>query len=182
MDGPREAYQAWYMLSAAKLITTNIATIPDSEWQTNFHPVVGINIPDSQLNPPTGLGKPGYLMVGAGSALGADGAGVGPMLSPWDDGSTNAIFLASINPLRDMGLGALTIQETFNIDQKIDDGSFDSNGNAIGASSGIFRPVQGTFLYIEPCTTNNDNLHYNLSFTYSPWFTSSVCAAGMALN
>lgn len=155
-----EEFKAWKHLSLAGMISAGIIQIPNSHDGTI---TVGDKSPSSKI---TGAG---YVM--AGDTVGDD------VNSPWTDAKTNAVFIGKpAGTGNSLVNGALTPEEAFNIDQKIDDGII-SGGLFKGADTGNIRVITGTDAQTagKVCfnTTNKD---YDINET------TATCVLGAALN
>ncbi len=81
------------------------------------------------------------------------------------------MFIGSLDSNWGLDSGALTPEDAFSIDSKIDDGVIDANGNFTGASTGNFRSQTS---WSGGCSTPTN---------YDPnWFGHNSCVSGFALN
>jgi prepilin-type N-terminal cleavage/methylation domain-containing protein len=76
--------------------------------------------------------------------------------------------------------GALTPMQSFVIDQKMDDASFDANGNAVGASTGNVRSASGASATTSCGTGTAVNSEMNQYYNTSN--SNTVCIMGFFLN
>jgi prepilin-type N-terminal cleavage/methylation domain-containing protein len=153
-----EVLKAWKQLSLANMISAGIAVLP----ATNTGVItLGTQAPISKK------AGSGFYMAQGGDNHGGTGVN-----SPFAT-STNAVFLgrggvaaaAPVNP-------ALTAEEAFNIDLKLDDGLVNA-GAFNGASTGVFRAHDGQGVTAGNCATGTAYLISN---------TNSNCVVGLALN
>lgn len=153
-----EQYKAWKHLSLAGMISAGIAQIP-----TGYSGVVtiGDKAPLSKIN-------------GAGYVMGGNTIG-NAMTSPWNNGITNAVFIGKPAASNSLMNGALTAEEAFNIDQKIDDGIV-SSGVFMGAATGNIRVKNSADAPASPNGCLNASGNYNVSIV------GTYCLLGAALN
>lgn len=161
-----ESLAAWRELSIANMISTNIRAVVDSPGSE----VVNLSMPASKLKYLYGS-KAGYIIVGAGARVG-DGSNA-PVFSPWSDNHTNSVFLG-IPTQGEQGLAtsALTPEDAYTIDQKMDDGTINASGGFSGATTGKFRSIQGG----DTSTNCLSGSNYDLTVS------SVTCISGFALN
>ncbi len=163
-----ETFAAWKELSLAGMIVSLPGPVNPSS-----QPIIGVDSPASRIN------NAGYsLSVGTGNELEE------PSYTMWHLGADpliNVIMIGTANTIGSNILdgGVLSPIESFNIDQKIDDGNTDSSGNLIGAGSGILRTFSSfTLLHPEDCLLQPGiNLYY-----YNPNGQGSGCVIIMAVN
>lgn len=125
---PDETYSAWRQLSLAKLITAPIELIPDG-W-SGFE-IIDQTIPASKIN------NAGYLIVGGTAPFASDGTNT--IASPFPN--KNVIVLGQASSSYGLGNAALTPDEAFNIDGKIDDGEF-----IVGNVDGVLPNTNSIFI------------------------------------
>lgn len=105
-------------------------------------------------------------MVGGGQSMGS-------ITSIFDTG-TNAVHLATIDSISgNLDDSALSSEDAFNIDKKIDDGSY-YNGAFVGAFTGNFRSTNGVGIYAD-CINNGNLNQYTME-------KRVVCVGGMVLD
>lgn len=153
---------AWSQMHQAGMLDTGIRPTPDS---ANGGLELGLD------SPIAGINGVGYFFAGPGTGvLACNGSSV---QSPFI-GVENAVFAGS-GEFTDAAHinGALTPDEAFNFDRKIDDGLIDSSANFLGASTGEFRAVEGDASAANSCHTAGA---YNVSNQ------SRDCLVGLAGN
>lgn len=125
-----ETAKAWKHLDRASLLDYPVAAIPGS--------YTGIlnydNAPKSKAR------EAGYYMASGGD-IGGDFAA---LASPFNAISsiTNGLFIGTPSSTGGFTVGALTANEAFAIDKKVDDGVVNSGGAAIGANTGSIRTIE----------------------------------------
>ena len=174
--GPEEGVKAWKHLALANMVSGVV--VKRQGQKSNVHGEIGVHIPASKVR------GAGYLLQGGWSSPSStqnDGT------NPWNDNITNAIFIIIPNSdnLYVLGGAALTPQDTFSIDKKIDDGTvsvFAGTQFLTGAATGRFRATDGASAQDNCATTNTaDNSGVTLN-NYNSAVTTVSCVAGLALN
>lgn len=167
-----ETFKAWKHLSLAEMISAGIIQIPGSYTGAL---TIGDKAPNGRLP------SSGFFMAGAGSG-GTGGTIIGTgTASPWTDNRTNAVFLGKETGTTSLLNGALTPEDAFNIDQKIDDGIIDTAGNFKGALTGNIRVVTALNASSGDCY-NTTTLNYNISAGGVLNNKAETCVIGAALN
>ena len=106
--------------------------------------IIGTDVPASKIS------GAGYWYAGPLADIGHGSA----YASPWDNGKTNAVFIGVKEDLHGLVLSALTPDDAFSIDKKMDDGVVDANFQSIGATTGRFRVIEGTDAIAQGCHDN----------------------------
>lgn len=124
-----EMVQSTKHLELAGLINEKLALVPQF-FQTDLIP--GVNAPSSKLD------GAGYMFNGSGVAI--SGVGIfrddtGGLYDGFSNFDHNYLYLGKPGLVRSLTNGALSPQDAFSIDAKIDDGSA-SNSGLIGALTG----------------------------------------------
>lgn len=164
-----ETFKAWKHLSLAEMISAGIVQITGSYGGVL---TIGDKAPNSRLP------AAGFFMAGAGPGGTLIGTGT---VSPWNDNRTNAVFLGKETGTTTLLNGALTPEDAFNIDQKIDDGIIDTAGNFKGAQTGNIRVVTALNANTGDCF-NTTTLDYNISAGGVLNNKAETCVIGAALN
>jgi len=126
-----ETGRAWIHLTLADLITNGTNPLPSTYTGVLE---IGIYAPASKID------SAGYFISGSND-IGGDTNPVN-YVSPWNAESINALFLGRRGAsATSSGLvyGALSGKSAFSIDEKIDDGTYNSSGNPIGHDTGSIR-------------------------------------------
>ena len=156
-----EPLHAWRHLALAGMISAGIEQMAATNDGTM---TIGTQAPSSKKS---GVG---FMMAGGNTNIAAGGTGA--ITSPFG-ASTNAVYMGrggiATNALI---AGALTAEEAFNIDQKLDDGLV-TGGNFAGATTGVIRSVDGSGATLGDCATGTN---------YDIDNTNSACVTGLALN
>lgn len=164
IDTVDESWMAWKHLSLANMISSGIAVVPAS---AAVAPTIGTNVPASKV---TGAG---YMMVQGLSTLVDSGTALTGDANFWDDGRTNAVFLAAGPDASGFLLGgAVKAEDAFNIDKKLDDGQI-SGSTFTGAKTGSVRAVGSDATGCVDATTTTQ---------YTVDQTTTSCIVGIALN
>lgn len=147
-----EVNKAWKHLNLSKIVSQSFPIVTSDTTSK-----VGVNTPISRI------ANAGYILISSESPnvamFGTEGTGV--LLG--SNGQTGETLTG----------GTLTPQDAFAIDQKIDDGGYNSSGNAIGASTSYFRA------YDRKADTNcsdSSNNSYNMSQALA------TCIVGLAVK
>ncbi len=115
-------------------------------------------------------------------AIGENASATGFLASPWAATSKNAVFMgAKIQTANKSCVeGIVTPTQAFNIDQKMDDGAFDSSGNGIGTNTGNFRTTWNLSVYGDgtDCLTSFSSGNYNLTAKN----TRKGCVIGLVVD
>ena len=125
--------------------------------------VIGTDIPASKIS------GAGYWYAGPIADIGHGAA----FPSPWNNGKTNAIFIGVKEDLHGLVLSALTPDDAFSVDKKMDDGVVDAAFQSIGATTGRFRVTEGTDSVALGC--------HNLE-VYTTGADIITCVGGFAVN
>jgi prepilin-type N-terminal cleavage/methylation domain-containing protein len=144
-----EVNKAWKHMQLANMINSNIATV------TAVDTVVGTNAPPSKI------AGAGYILVG--------GSGATPFNS-----TNNAIFLGKATASATLTTAALTPEDAYGIDQKMDDANI-SGSNFIGATTGLVRAIDGNGVTASTCANAGTG-------AYSITTTTITCRLGMQLD
>lgn len=163
-----EGVLAWKHLSLANMISSGIQD-PGVTADSGILKL-GLSIPASKIN------SAGYMMF-IGSDLVAGGTATGL----WNDGKTNAVYIAKPSTSLSLFLnnGALKAEDAFNIDKKLDDGVA-NNGVFSGANTGFVRTFEGIGATANDClTSSNSAASANYSVTTG---TSAACVVALELN
>jgi len=158
-----EVIKAWKHLSLAGLINFSAPQLPDT--------FVVISVGNSA--PKSSIEGAGYMIVGGDTAGGTFIASDSVSHSPWGSDRTNAIYLGK--PYANaLDLASLKPEETFLIDQKIDDGAVNGS-DATGAITGKCRSLP-----IAPSSLNSSVCH--TTGVYSITNPETACVTGVALE
>ena len=157
-DG-HEQFGAWKHLSLAGMINDSIALVPDQS--VSILGTIGVN------NPPSKITGTGYLMYGYAIRDGDPDNTLYPK-------TVSSVFIGRARPGQTPNNGALSVPDTFSIDQKIDDAVIDSGGDFIGAITGQVRTFDGFDVNMGDCVSNNTYIYTST--------VSTPCVLGAALN
>ena len=156
-----EPMHAWRHLALAGMISAGIQELAVGNTGTL---TIGTEAPASKKS---GVG---FMMAGGGANIAA--GATNPIVSPFGT-STNAVYMGRGGVATNALIaGALTAEEAFNIDQKLDDGLV-TGGNFAGATTGVIRSVDGSGATLGDCATGTN---------YDIDNTNSACVTGLALN
>jgi hypothetical protein len=157
--GGDEVLKAWRHLYLAEMLTQVIDILPAK------YPglIPGKNVPQSKM-----VGA-GYFM-GSGNNLSARGYRIH---GKWEE-NKNMLFIGMPQPKDTLIGGALTPEEAFMIDQKIDDGTVSLTRVYSGGITGNVRVATGIDSPIYSCIDKNNN--YNLSVS------ERTCVLGAVLD
>lgn len=160
-SGLNESRLAWRHLAMAGMVNAGITQITSNATIAN-EPARQGNYPISKIS------GAGYSMAGYSAGTAAllyNGTNAGTILgggaSLWAGTGKNAVYIGrSRDPVNgdDSGMlsaGALSSEDAFNIDQKIDDGSINGSGLFTGANTGIIRTINGNGVSGPPDPTTN---------------------------
>ncbi len=156
VDEPR---LAWKHLSLAGFISNGMAALPDDAGS-----------PLSSSFPSSKVEGAYYALEQAGN----NGVTAGHIFSIWPDApNQNALYIAKssgtlaafIGPNSVPNLGALTPDEAFSLDNKLDDGTVSSAGDLIGATTGQVRSKDDGTDATSPCVTAGNTNVYSVSGT-----------------
>lgn len=148
---------SWKHLSLAGLISNGIVPVPDDS------------------NSPFSASFPSSKVEGAYYALeqgGNNGIYSGQLASVWPDApNQNVLFIGKSSSTSASfagsgmvpNLGALTPDEAFSLDTKLDDGTTSSTGTLIGATTGQVRSMDDGTNATSPCVTAGNTNVYNVS-------------------
>lgn len=154
-----ESLKAWRQLDLADMIGVGIQQIPDTTTGTL---AIGTETPSSKKS---GIG---YMMASGGANISAGGA----IVSPFDN-SARVVYIGRGGVAAEgLIVGALTAEQAFNLDQKLDD-ALVSGSNFQGATSGTFRAIDGSGAAANACA-NAD--------VYAIANTTESCVPGLAFN
>jgi len=174
-----ETIAAWRHLSLANMVGAGIAQIGTPASASAI--TLGSQAPLSKIS------GAGYMMIGGASGtatvIGSDGTS-SPTV-PWTDGVTNAVFIGKVSATSGLANAALTSQDAFNIDKKIDDGAVVVSGNNsffIGADTGNFRSVTAADTTTAGTTTCFSGSAAGNNSNYTINSTLLACVSGLALN
>jgi prepilin-type N-terminal cleavage/methylation domain-containing protein len=163
-----ETYAAWRQLELAGMIHAGINTVPALVWDQNQLETIGTTVPASKIS------GAGYKMLGGYYNVGYN-AGTS-FASPTVNIDLNFVYLGKVSTGFGLGSGALTPQDAFNLDKKIDDGTINSSNEFIGANTGNFNSTRASGNDIPTCVT------FNYGNIYDIVETSATCVSGLALN
>ena len=153
-----ETLSAMRELVLAGMVSAGIPAIPDGN--NGGVKVVGVTNPESRV-------------VGAGYLIAGPAINFGGVTSPWNDGSTNALFIGKIDIFgNSLTAGAIKPMDAFMVDSKIDDGQANSGGAFTGNNTGKIRAIDGSDA-IGWCIGGGG--------TYAP-YDNQTCVVGFALN
>jgi prepilin-type N-terminal cleavage/methylation domain-containing protein len=126
--------------------------------------ILGTDVPTSKI---TGSG---FFVAGPIADIGAGSA----YASPWfGDNKNNAVFIGVKKPDFGLVLSALSADDAFSIDKKVDDGVVNANFQSIGAATGEFRSIDGFDANQYDCQQNN---------VYNTGYEKLVCVSGFSLD
>jgi prepilin-type N-terminal cleavage/methylation domain-containing protein len=159
-----ETAKSWKQMQLAGFIGAGIVVVPT----TLVAITPGLNAPNSKL---TGSG---YIMAGTTNLTRtgtASNIGFGA-------GSTNYVYIgkASTTPLNLVD-GALTAEQAYSIDAKLDDGVPATSTTFTGFNTGTVRVVKGSANAANTCLDNDTT-----PTTYQISNPTSACLLGLALN
>lgn len=146
-----ETERAWKHMSLAGVISQGIPELADTFTQTQ----VGLTAPSTRLS-------------GVGFMMGSNTLGTG-VTSPFSL-TTNLILIGGENTNNSLVNGALSPEDAFNLDVKLDDGIV-SGGTFQGANTGFFRTINGA-----GSATCLNGVNYNITVT------TDECISGLSLN
>lgn len=160
--GPDELRPALRELAISGFISAGISTVPD----TAVAMVPGVNAPTSKIS------GAGYFLIAANFDGAAGTRGV-----------VNIVLLGKSDGTTVLGLlnGAMTSEDAFSIDQKIDDGTINAAGQFLGSLSGNFGSLDGQdVLAAGDCSdTTPTDANFN---TYKISTTYPACVVGVVLG
>jgi len=155
-----EPLHAWRHLALAGMIGAGIELLDAGNLGEM---AVGTQAPSSKKS------GAGFVMAGGGAT---DLSAAGTVVSPFAN-STNAVFIGNSGGAAELLItGALTAEEAFNMDQKLDDALIDGTSFQ-GATSGTFRAIDGSGAVANDCANGN---------VYSISNLNSACLSGLAVN
>jgi len=170
---PGESLAAWKHLSLAEMISGLPGAVNPND-PTTTTSIIGVDIPGSKIN-----SNVGYLFTLGDTSVNGLSETTDTF---WDNGTTNVILIGAKQPTLVYYLpdyGGLSPIDSYNIDQKIDDGHIDSAGLFQGAASGSFRVFEGF------STIANSCLLYTAAtgpFSYNPSGQAASCVGAMSIN
>ncbi len=165
-----EVNLAWQHLSLGKVLGANFASVN----RTSVVTLIGTNAPQSKRN---GVG---YILIN-------DAAGGGTATTPNFEADKNVIYAGKQTTTNSLFNGALSPEDAFSIDQKMDDGFADNTtANVVfkGIDSGTMRAKDGNeasgtnVCYVQPGGGTNP-FGYNIG---GSGVTSTICRLGVAVN
>jgi prepilin-type N-terminal cleavage/methylation domain-containing protein len=157
-----ELNRAWKHMELGKVLSTGFKKVPNSITTKIYD-----NAPSSRRS---GLG---YIMIG-----GPDSSTTNPD-NPFGT-SSNTIFIGKQKVSDSLFNGALTPEDAYNLDVKMDDGRTDTSGTTpvfSGAKTGILRAKDGADFSANNCVTTSAG--YNIGGTNA---TSTTCRVGALLG
>ena len=117
-----------------------------------LHGISGGNLIIGTDVPPSKIPGTGFFIAGPVQDI---GNGV-IYASPWlGDNKTNAVFIGTKKSGNGLVFSALTADDAFSIDKKIDDGVVNSTYQLTGATTGLFRSIDGADAQQFDCQDNN---------------------------
>lgn len=169
-----ESLKAWRHLYMAKMISSGVDQLSTSDGSI----AVGDQAPASKRS---GVG---YMIAGSGVTSTTTIEETGFLNTPFGTARTNAIWVgASTDQSNYSGspnlAAALTPEEAFNVDQKMDDGKESLANGFTGAWTGGIRSITALTVGLAP---NNCNDIVGGVHVYQISFTERSCTLGMALE
>lgn len=195
--GLNESRLAWRQLAMAGMLSAGISQITTNATIAN-EPARQGTFPISKIS------GAGYAMVGysvSAVQLLYNGVNAGTIMgggaSLWAGTGKNSVYIGRLRDAAgdDSGIlsrGALSSEDAFSIDQKIDDGSINATGLFTGANTGTVRTVNGNGVSGPPDPTTNHCTGDTSGFS-SGWQqfyrvqidaskTAETCVVGFQLN
>jgi len=160
--GTNETRGAWRHLSEAGMIGAGISVIADLETLPGSLDI-GTRAPSSKKS------GAGFMMVAGNFALLGNAGGTASVFAD----ATNAVMIGTAVASAGLAGGALTAEEAFNIDQKLDDGLV-TGTTFSGADTGVIRVQDGNGATATACVLT--------AATYDIDNVESACVLGLALN
>lgn len=153
-DGRNEVNKAWKHLSLAGMVNKRIERISSLNIRSAK---IGVTVPASKM------AAGGYILIG------------GPDAAPFKT-FNNAVFLGREKANASLLNSAITPEDAFSIDQKIDDGTVTSDNTFMGAVTGRVRSKDGDDATILGCVSDVTKGKYNIGNK------KVVCRIGMSVN